>query len=121
MMIPELGRDLVGHELEVWEGRLLHPNLCKYWQDLWRSESPVRKIQLPPVAERTTPHIIMSPLVALPIARPNVCEFLENRAEFKHGCGGWRCLHGCEKGLPAVPGTYCQTCSQYVDSGEKFQ
>ncbi len=93
----------------------LHPVLQRHYLD--RFGAP------PSPAPPTTPvvHHTSGFVVALPIARPNVCEFLENRAEFKHGCGGWRCLHGCEKGLPAVPGTYCQTCSQYVDSGEKFQ
>lgn len=60
-------------------------------------------------------------VVALPIARPNSCEFLRRRTEFRPGCGGWRCQHECKLGFKAVPGGLCQTCNDYVDSGEKFQ
>lgn len=54
------------------------------------------------------------------IARPNRCEFLLARSEFKAGCNGWKCRHDCEHKLPAVPGVYCQTCTFYHDSGDKF-
>lgn len=65
--------------------------------------------------------VISGVATALPVvARPNRCEYLQKRTEFKAGCNGWRCRHTCEKGLPAVPGEYCQTCDQYQDSGEKF-
>ena len=67
------------------------------------------------------PTRVYRPATSLPvIARPNRCEHLLKREEFKAGCNGWRCLHGCSKGLQAVPGMLCQTCDQYEDSGEKF-
>ena len=120
--VKELDRDLSSMELQLWKGEYFHPNLCKYYQDLWRAEYAARK-GLPAAVQATTPVVqhTSGVMIALPIARPNVCEFLQRRTEFKAGCGGWRCLHRCEKGLPAVPGAYCQTCSQYEDSGRKFQ
>ena len=66
--------------------------------------------------------IQLKPLITISniIKRPNTCEHLLKRIEFKSGCGGWRCKHDCVKKLPAVPGEYCQSCSEYKDSGEKF-
>jgi hypothetical protein len=120
--VEELGRELSDIELQLWNNEYFHPNLCKYYQDLWRAEHQNSKIKAsennnflntPTAVKATAP-------IKLPIVRPNRCEFLENRVEYKHGCGGWRCKHGCEHGLPAVPGEYCQTCTLYEDSGRKF-
>lgn len=48
------------------------------------------------------------------VPRPTRCEFLSERIDFKAGCSGWRCLHKCLKGNPAVPGEYCQNeCNSY--------
>jgi hypothetical protein len=64
---------------------------------------------------------VVSANIVLPtIARPNRCEYLQKRTEFKNGCNGWKCQHDCKFGLPAVPGVYCQTCKKYADSGDKF-
>lgn len=64
-----------------------------------------------PVAGRTS----------LPLARPDRCEFLLGRTEFRSGCNGMTCRHGCRLDLPAVPGLYCQTCTSYVaDPGEPW-
>jgi hypothetical protein len=101
-------------ELQIWNGELLHPNLCKYYRDLWIKEFHDRT-GIPPSI------LIQSPtIIKLTVLRPNRCEHLEKRKEFKTGCRGWRCAHACEKSLPAVPGVYCQTCTEYVDSGEPF-
>jgi hypothetical protein len=35
----------------------------------------------------------------------------------KPGCSGWNQRWTCERGLPAVPGGYCQTCDQFEDDG----
>lgn len=50
----------------------------------------------------------------LPVIRPDRCEHLGKRNDFKAGCNGWQCGHSCDLGLPAVPGIYCQTeCTKY--------
>lgn len=72
------------------------------------------------VAElRAIPHQVRpvsSPgLQPLTIVRPVRCLHLTTRLEFKQGCGGMRCRHECDLGLPAVPGVYCQTCGQYEE------
>lgn len=55
------------------------------------------------------------PVVRLRLVR---CLYLLKRMEFRAGCGGMTCRHDCAKGLPAVPGTYCQTCPDYeADAG----
>lgn len=57
---------------------------------------------------------ITSSKVELEIVRPDRCNFLGKREDFKSGCNGWKCGHGCTLGLPAVPGQYCQTtCQKY--------
>jgi hypothetical protein len=45
------------------------------------------------------------------------CLHLLQRLETKPGCKGWSSKHNCENGLPAVPGRYCQTCSEFEDDG----
>ena len=47
---------------------------------------------------------------------PLECIHLGKREEFRAGCGGGFCLHRCGRGLPAVPGGFCQTCADF-DSG----
>lgn len=47
-------------------------------------------------------------------ARSRLCVFLGKRVEFRTGCGGAKCRHECEQGLPAVPNGYCQSCTKYV-------
>ncbi len=54
------------------------------------------------------------PHVRLPLARPDRCEHLLKRTEFRSGCSGMKCRHGCDLGLPAVPGVFCQACPSYV-------
>lgn len=110
--VEELKRELTSFQFEVWNGRGLHPNLCKYYQDLWKSEAKLMEL---PETKNISVQIELKET-----KRPNKCEFLEKRTEFKVGCRGWRCAHACEKSLPAVPGVYCQTCTEYVDSGEPF-
>lgn len=58
----------------------------------------------------------ISPRVALPqVPRSTRCQHIGKRREYVAGCSGWKCGHGCTKGLPAVPGLYCQTdCKSYV-------
>ena len=46
---------------------------------------------------------------------PLECVHLGPRTEFRPGCGGARCLHGCARGRPAVPAEYCQTCESYEE------
>ena len=116
--VPEVGRYLMPVELQIWNGELLHPTLCKYYQDLWRAEFAARLGV--PVAVTAPAPVATTAIPLNVIARPNRCEHLQSRVEFKTGCSGWRCLHECSKGLPAVPGILCQTCEQYEDSGEKF-
>jgi hypothetical protein len=64
-----------------------------------------------------------------PAARTARCEHLGRRAEFKAGCGGFRCLHACDKGhtedpLLGIglvrPAGFCQTCVDFQNSGESF-
>jgi hypothetical protein len=51
--------------------------------------------------------------VSLALARPVRCRSLLGREEFRSGCGGLSCRHGCKLGLPAVPALYCQVCPSY--------
>lgn len=112
--IKEIDKFFTDAELQVWNGELLHPNLCKYYRDLWIKEFHDRT-GIPPSV------LIQSPtIIKLTVLRPNRCEHLEKRKEFKAGCNGWMCKHDCTLNLPAVPGNYCQTCDQYQDSGDKF-
>jgi len=132
--VEELDRELTTTQWEIWNGRFLNPTLCKYYQDLWKSQAPKKMVcparkgslEYMKAASETT---LISPapspppppvVVRLPVVRPNVCDLLEHRAEYKHGCNGWMCLHGCERGHKAVPGELCQTCNDYLDSGRKF-
>ena len=60
-------------------------------------------------------------VIQLPLTRPDRCEYLLRRTEFKAGCQGMRCKHDCELGLPAVPAAYCQTCESYeADPGVQW-
>ncbi len=52
--------------------------------------------------------------IVIAIIRPDRCEHIGKREEFKHGCNGFNCRWDCAKGLPAVPGKLCQTCTEYV-------
>jgi hypothetical protein len=70
--------------------------------DLWAY------LQTPAVAGE---RIAAPPPAAL--ARPNRCEYLGRRTEFRSGCAGIHCRHACELNLPAVPAGYCQTCKEY--------
>lgn len=117
--VEELGRELSQGEWRIWNNELLTPNLCKYYQDLWRSQAPKPKMQGCPT-RTTSPPPVVPTVIALPVVRPNRCEYLQRRTEFRAGCNGWRCTHQCVYNLPAVPGAYCQTCPKYEDSGDKF-
>jgi len=68
----------------------------------------VVKMETPSIEQR------MKEVKELELVRTFKCEFILSREEFKSGCGGMTCLHGCQKGLPAVPGIYCQKCTAYV-------
>jgi hypothetical protein len=52
------------------------------------------------------------------LARPARCVSLGVREEFRPGCGGLACRHACDRGLPAVPGGFCQTCPDYEADGD---
>lgn len=73
----------------------------------------------------STPVTTSTPTVSLRIVRPVKCRWLGVRTEFKSGCAGWRCRHSCAKGLPAVPGEFCQTCRAYsaevYDDADEFK
>ncbi len=51
--------------------------------------------------------------IIIQIIRPDRCEHLGKRTEFRQGCNGFNCQHECAKGMPAVPGKLCQTCPLY--------
>jgi len=114
--VKEIDRELSDFEYDVWMGKGLNPNLCAYYKDKWIKEYNDRM-------HPTISIITIGPIINLPAQnnRMNRCEHLGHRVEFRTGCGGWGCLHACGKGLVAIPGKTCQTCSEYKDSGDKFQ
>jgi hypothetical protein len=58
---------------------------------------------------------------AAPLVRPDRCVSLLKRTEFRSGCAGLTCRHGCKLDLPAVPAGHCQTCTAYVaEPGEPW-
>ena len=72
----------------------------------WRQANPIIPKGENALAKRVA--------VALSLVREYRCEYLLQRTEYKQGCGGMSCQHGCGRGLPAVPGDYCQKCTAYV-------
>lgn len=59
------------------------------------------------------PRVKVNARKPLPLAHPDRCQHLGKRTEKRAGCNGWKCAHDCDKGLPAVPGAYCQSCDSY--------
>lgn len=88
-----------GHDLDVSGCRICHlnatnPNYTRLFLEL-------------------AGHPVGPKPIAATIVRKVRCEFLIGREEFRVGCGGMNCRHACSKGLPAIPGQYCQTCPTY--------
>lgn len=68
-----------------------------------------------PFATKSVNPLAAGAKIPLLVTRPTKCECLEKRTEFRSGCNGWKCRHECKKGLPAVPGEFCQMdCREYV-------
>lgn len=117
-----------------------------YHNSDWRAQhgGPAEKVAIPASVLRHGPETIITDTIDLPKVklgfameinpphqretkflplRLNRCEFLDNRIEFRSGCGGWRCSHRCKILViqqPVVPGVTCQACDSYYDSKERF-
>ena len=133
--VKEIDRYLTPQQLQMWNGEYFHKNLCDYYRELWRSEYQHSLFARGLIDKR--PEALKVATMSLEInppppyvretkfdpPRPNRCQELDKRLEFRTGCGGWLCAHRCNLLVilqPVVPGQTCQTCESYRDSGERF-
>ena len=87
--VPEVGRYLMPVELQIWNGELLAPTLCKYYQDLWRAEFAARL------------GLVHAPMPVMAESPPQKlgrtwCKNLGVRLTHDTGCiSGWGCKWTC--------------------------